>query len=205
MHQLILASQSPRRLELLQRAGFQCHVDSVQVSEILDKNLNLADAVAGVAKTKAQALVQTGKYLKGHGYLIISADTVVALGERVLGKPKDSTEAQDFLRQLSGIKHRVISGICVYEIDSGKIWTTYDTTSVEFHSLTETQIRDYVATGEPLDKAGAYAIQGGAALFVKERVGSWTNVVGLPMEIFEQMVRENGWRIARDQHKKYSE
>ncbi|MGE0761958.1 MAG: nucleoside triphosphate pyrophosphatase [Bdellovibrionales bacterium] len=198
MHQLILASQSPRRFELLQKAGFRFTVDTVKVSEIIDKNLNLEAAIERVAWDKAQALVQARKFLKGHGFLILSADTVVALGEMVLGKPKDPTEAERFLRSLAGAEHRVITAICVYEIDTDAVWTAHDTTWVQFHPLTDQQIHDYVRSGEPLDRAGAYAIQGGAATFVKARRGSWSNVVGLPMELFERMVKQHGWQLARN-------
>lgn len=197
MHQLVLASKSPRRRELLRTHGFLCAVDSVQVSEIIDKNLNLERAIEQVAWQKAAALVQTGKYPKGQKYLILSADTVVVLGERVLGQPKDVTEAQTFLQDLSGKTHRVISGICLFDLEVDRFWSASDTTWVEFRRLALEDIKAYVQSGEPMDKAGAYAIQGGAASFVQERRGSWSNVVGLPMEKFEEMVKEHGWQLAR--------
>ena len=199
MQQLILASQSPRRLELLQTLGIGCTVDTVKVSEIIDKNLNLEAAIAKLATDKGQALVNSRNYMKGHGILVLSADTVVVLGQEILGKPKDALQASDFLHRLSGVEHRVISGICIHEIDRGQIWTATDTTFVRFHPLTEQQIHDYVASGEPFDKAGAYGIQGAAKSFVSERRGSWSNVVGLPLELFEKMVTEHGWQLSRNQ------
>lgn len=199
MHQLILASQSPRRLELLKSLGIKTTVDIVKVSEIIDENLNLEAAIGKIAEDKGLALVRARKFPKGQGILVLSADTVVVLDNKVLGKPKDAVQASEFLRRLSGVEHRVISGISVYEIDSDKIWTRSDTTYIQFFPLTEQQITDYIATGEAFDKAGAYGIQGAAQTFVRERRGSWSNVVGLPLEIFEQMVKEHGWQLARDQ------
>ncbi len=197
MHQLILASQSPRRRELLEKEGFLFAVDTLKVSELINKNLNLETAIATVAQDKAKALVETGKYPKGRGILILSADTVVVLGEDVLGKPADAEQAKEFLRRLSGAEHRVISGICVYDVDSCRYFLEADTTFVRFKSLTESEISEYVESGEPLDRAGAYAIQGGGASFVEERRGSWSNVVGLPLELFERMIVQHGWKLAR--------
>lgn len=197
MHQLILASQSPRRRELLEKEGFLFTVDTLKVSELIDKNLNLEDAIATVAQDKAKALVSTGKYPKGQGYLILAADTVVVLGDEVLGKPVDASQAKEFLRRLSSMKHRVISGVCVYDVDSCRYFLATDTTLVEFRRLSESEISEYVASGEPLDKAGAYGIQGEGRKFVEKWTGSLSNVVGLPMEVFERMISQNGWKLSR--------
>lgn len=197
MHQLILASQSPRRSELLRSAGFDFKVDTVKVSETIDENLNLTAAIEAVAREKAKALIQLRKYPKGQGILVLAADTVVVLADRVLGKPKDNPEAAEILRLLSGREHRVITGLCVFEIDTGKIWTCSDTTYIQFRQLTDDEIQDYVMSGEPMDKAGAYGIQGRAGKFVDQIRGSFSNVVGLPMELLERIIGEHGWNIPR--------
>ena len=197
MHQLILASQSPRRFQLLQEAGFDFKVDTVKVSETIDENLKVEAALEAVAKAKAQALVELRKYLKEKGILVLSADTEVILGNRVFGKPLDSQMAAQFLRELSGKEHRVITAVCVYDVDKCLFYTDHDTTFVRFKPLTETEILTYVATGEPLDRAGGYAIQGLAKNFVIEWRGSWSNVVGLSLELFERMIKKHGWKLPR--------
>lgn len=135
--------------------------------------------------------------LKSPGFLVLGADTIVALGETLLGKPENSTEAGDFLRLLSGKTHRVISGIHLTETGSTNFYTGYAQTLVEFRELNEDEISAYVASGEPMDKAGGYAIQGGAKKFVSKVEGSWSNVVGLPMELFKAVLKEKGWNVHR--------
>lgn len=199
MHQLVLASQSPRREQLLREAGFFCQVNPVQVSEIIDKNLNLADALKALARKKAQALVDSGKLLKGKGFLVVGADTVVVLENQVLGKPKDYDEAQRMLAQLSDREHSVITALAVLDLDRGRSVEDFDTTKIRFRKLETDEIAAYVKSGEPMDKAGSYALQGAAAQFVIDRRGSWSNVVGFPLELFERMIGENGWQLARNQ------
>jgi septum formation protein len=196
-HQLILASQSPRRFELLKSAGFEFSVDTVKVSESIDKNMN-PDTVAGdLAERKAKALVEARKYSKGLGICVLGGDTTVVIGDELLGKPRDKYEALQFLRLLSGAEHSVISGICVYDVDTRQAFTEVARTFVRFKNLSESEIEDYVATGEPFDKAGGYGIQGvGRSLIVDWR-GSWSNVVGLPLELLERMILEHGWQFSR--------
>ena len=198
MHQLILASQSPRRLQLLQEAGFDVQVDTVKVSETIDENLKVEAAIEAIAQGKARALIESRKYMKEHGILVLSADTEVILGQRVFGKPSDLKMARQFLRDLSGKEHRVITAMCVYDVDVDRFFTTHDVTFVRFKSLSEEEIINYVASGEPLDKAGGYAIQGAGKDFVIEWRGSWSNVVGLSLELFERMIKEHGWKLRRN-------
>ncbi len=197
MHQLILASQSPRRFQLLQEAGFDPKVDIVKVSETIDENLNVETALEAVAQSKAEALVGLRKYPKGLGILVLSADTEVVLGSRVFGKPSDAAAAHQFLRDLSGKEHRVITAVSVYDVDERQFFNSHDTTFVRLKHLSEEEISAYVATGEPLDRAGGCAIQGGAKDFVIECRGSWSNVVGLSIELFERMIKEHGWKLPR--------
>lgn len=195
MHQLVLASQSPRRRDLLKKAGFCFHVDSVKVSEIIDKNLNPRAVAESLAQTKAQAYVNERKPLKKRGFLVLSADTIVVLGDQVLGKPKNSAEAEAFLSQLSGKTHSVITAICVHDVDRCLDVVASDETLVCFRKLSSEEISDYVATGEPMDKAGAYAIQGLGAKLVERIEGSFSNVVGFPIDLFKKLIKENGWKI----------
>lgn len=197
MKKLILASQSPRRKELLEKAGFQFQVIPVKISETLDKNLNLDAQLMDLAKRKALALVEEGKRLKGQDFLLLSADTVVILGSRVIGKPENSKEAEQILAELSGQTHQVKTAVCLYDLDQDLCVTAIDTSRVSFHELSLSAIRQYVATGEPMDKAGAYGIQGEGSKFIREVIGSFDNVMGLPIDLVERLIRENGWIISR--------
>ena len=197
MRQLILASQSLRRSELLHRAGFTFTILSVQISEIPDENLNLTDQIRHLARDKAIACLNSGKIPKGQGNLLLSADTVVVLGDQILGKPKDRNENRDFLRQLSGQTHRVITGVCLLDVDSGEVALDHDLALIEFKQLSADEIEVYVNSNDGLDKAGGYGIQGEAAAFVAELNGSFDTVMGLPIQLVERLLTENSWEIAR--------
>lgn len=197
MHKLVLASNSPRRRDLLEEAGFCFHVDSVKLSEIIDKNLNPRAVAESLARAKAEAYVKEAKPLKNNGFLILSADTIVVLDGAIMGKPKNSPEAQLFLRQLSAKTHSVITGVCVYDVDNCRSIVESDETLVTFRPLTEDEILAYVQSGEPMDKAGAYAIQGEGGKFVMKTEGSYSNIVGLPIELFKKLVKDNGWNFDR--------
>lgn len=166
----ILASASPRRRELLQQidASFEVKVSSVE--EVTGGNLAPAEIVVENAVRKAKAFP---------GYAVLGADTIVFLDGRVYGKPKDGEEAKAMLRALAGREHEVATGIAW--VHAGEVFTDVETTRVFFAPLTEEAIDAYVKTGEPLDKAGAYAIQGRAAQFIESIEGSFSNVVGLPL------------------------
>jgi len=197
MHQLILASQSPRRYELLLAAGFEFSVVSVQISEIPNENLNLTDQIQQLAQDKARALVESGKLSKSKGYLILSADTVVVLDDHILGKPKDLFEAEVFLRQLSGRMHRVITGLCLWDLDSGRVHLAHATANVHFRKLTDGEIKAYAQSGEGLDKAGAYGAQGQARQFIEKIEGDEQTVIGLPIRLLIQLLNENGYVVRR--------
>lgn len=197
MLEIALASQSPRRRELLSKAAYEFRVFPVKVSEIIDENLKPAEAASQIATNKVLAATQQYKELKQPGFLILGVDTIVVLGKRILGKPRNYSEATHFLRSLSGKTHGVISGICLCESGSTKLWSGAEMTEVMFKTLSEKEIADYVAGGEPMDKAGAYAIQGEGGKFVSSYTGSKSNVVGLPMERLEKVLKENGWNIRR--------
>lgn len=197
MYELLLVSQSPRRRELLSEAGYFFRVDTVKVSEIIDENLNLADAIMQVARQKAEAYLDAHKHLKSQKILILSADTVVVFGAQILGKPRNATEACQFLRQLSGEEHSVITGIYLLNMATGEHFAGTEESRVRFRDLTDDEIAAYVATGEPMDKAGAYAIQGEGGKLVAKFDGSWSNIVGLPMELLERVLRDKNWQVKR--------
>jgi septum formation protein len=197
MYRLILASQSPRRLELLQNAGFAVSVFPLKVSEILSENLNLQEAIAALALHKAQTFLHEHNYLKPQRFLVVAGDTVVVLNGQVLGKPRTSTEAQHMLHQLSGRTHRVISGLALIALDSGREIARFDETLVTFRRLSDQEIASYVASGDPMDKAGSYGIQGAARAFVERIEGSLTNVIGLPMELLHKIFAEMKFECER--------
>ena len=170
----ILASASPRRRELLQQidASFEVKVSSVE--EVTGGNLAPAEIVVENAVRKAKAVAEAFP-----GDAVLGADTIVFLDGRGYGKPKDGEEAKAMLRALAGREHEVATGIAW--VHAGEVFTDVETTRVFFAPLTEEAIDAYVKTGEPLDKAGAYAIQGRAAQFIESIEGSFSNVVGLPL------------------------
>ncbi len=197
MHKLILVSQSPRRRDILAAAGYNFCCDTVKVSEIINENLNIDDAIVDVARQKAEAYLLAHKELKSHKNLLLTADTVVVYEGRVLGKPKSFKEAHEFLTLLSSSTHEVKSSICIYDLAGGESFCDLATTKITFKKLSSIEINEYIKTGEPMDKAGAYGIQGGAAKFVVKQEGDYNNVVGFPLYLFEKIVRQNGWEIGK--------
>jgi len=182
---LVLASQSPRRRELLASVGLEAEVRPARTDESLHPGERPSDYVRRVAREKAEA-VPTAP-----GELVLSADTAVVLGEEVLGKPRDEEDARRMLRTLSGRTHVVLTAVHARRAASpatsaagaaeGAEGSALVSTAVRFATLSEAQVGWYAATGEPLDKAGAYAIQGAGGAFVRGVAGSVSNVVGLPL------------------------
>ena len=184
---IILASGSPRRTELLPRL-----VDSFDVipSDVVEPTEGAPeDRVLSGARLKAHDVASR------HRGMVIGADTLVAIGDRVLGKPSSREEAREMLRELSGREHRVLTGLCVLSGWSGEELTSLEETVVRFRLLGEGEIDAYLATGEGDDKAGAYAIQSRAALFVEGIRGDFYNVMGLPLCRLGLMLREMGVRV----------
>jgi septum formation protein len=180
---LILASASPRRLELLSLAGVPLEVIPGQTDETFLPGETPETHVSRLARAKAMEV--GAKYPRRW---VLGADTVVVLENRVLGKPEDRQEAEEMLAGLSGREHTVLTGYCLRRASPAKIRERTVATRVVFKILSLEEIRSYIATGEPFDKAGAYAIQGKAAFMVREIHGSYTNVVGLPLcEVVEDL------------------
>ncbi len=195
MLQLVLASQSPRRRELLRDEHYDFRTYPVKVSENIDENLNIEVNATQIATDKARAAIDQYNILKSKGFLVLAADTLVGLGDQILGKPRSAEEAAHFLSLLSGSTHKVVTGLALIESASARSWSGYVTTEIEFRKLTMAEIQTYVQSGEPMDKAGGYGIQGEAAKFVAKVEGSWANVVGLPIERFQALCVEFGWQL----------
>ncbi len=182
---LVLASSSPRRKEILRKIGFTFEVFYPSVKESLNFS-DLEESLKNLARRKAK---QAKKYFPES--LIISADTIVLFKGRVLGKPSGEKEAFETLRMLSGQWHEVISALCLI-LPEGKEKTGVEKSRVKFRSLSDEEIKSYLNSGEPFDKAGAYGIQGKASLFVEKIEGCYFNVVGFPLGLFVKLLLEAG-------------
>jgi septum formation protein len=184
---LILASASPRRQELLRSAGISLEVFPSDTDEKISAGETPEGHVTRLAREKAGAVA------KNHpDRWILAADTVVVVDDRVLGKPKDAKEAGKMLRLLSGREHRVMTGYCLLHLSMAKRKEGHATSRVQVKVLSPDEIRWYISTHEPLDKAGGYAIQGKGAFMIKKVSGSYTNVVGLPLCEVIEALREMG-------------
>lgn len=190
---LILASGSPRRRELLQRIGLHFEVIPSGVSERVERPLEPSQLVQQLAYRKALAVANSLKC-----GLIIGADTVVVQDGEVLGKPADAEEAKRMLTRLQGRTHAVYSGVAVVDAATGKHRVAYNRTEVKMRALTSLEIDRYVATGEPLDKAGAYAIQGRGALLIEAICGDYFTVVGLPLFLLATLLSAFGVHLLQD-------
>ena len=170
---LILASASPRRKELLEKFGVPFLIRAADIDETMDSSKPPYDEVGRVSRLKAMATPREPDDV------LIAADTIVVCEGNVLGKPRDEAEAAKMLRLLSGRDHQVMTGCTV--LRGERCVTFTEVTDLHFRELTEKEIAKYVASGEPMDKAGSYGIQGGAALFCERMVGDYYNVMGLPV------------------------
>ncbi len=184
---VILASNSPRRRELLKQIGLAFTVDPADVDERILPGEGPEAYAVRVALDKARVAAKRA----GNG-IIIAADTIVVLDDAILGKPADAQDAERMLAGLSGRQHQVVSGLAVVDAGSGTARTGVSVTSVWFRELAPGEIRSYVSTGEPLDKAGAYGIQERGALLVRKIEGCYFNVVGLPLSLLEDLLRGFG-------------
>jgi septum formation protein len=191
---IILASTSPRRIDLMKQVGLHCEVKSPDADETPRRGESPAKLVARLAREKAQSVARKSKPSKSSNTLIIAADTIVVdpSGKTILNKPRNTAEARKMLKMLAGKTHTVLTGYCIYEIDKATTKSPSDRavhhhmvrvvrSKVTIRKLSPKQIAAYVATGEPMDKAGAYAAQGIGMAFIAKLNGSYTNVVGLPM------------------------
>ena len=202
---LVLASASPRRQELLRNAGISFVVQPADVDETPMAGELARECAQRLAREKALKV-----WRKRSQDLVLGADTVVIVGEEILGKPVDAADAARMLRLLSGREHQVITGVCLVRGARGQGLTMNsndereqtcelrigsETTAVTMSEISEEEIREYAATGEPMDKAGAYAIQGMASRWIPRIEGDYSNVVGLPVALVFRMLIEAGYRL----------
>lgn len=189
---LILSSSSPRRAEVLRDAGIAFEVCAAQVEEARHPNETVERMVARLAEAKARA---AAAQLRGNGesVVILGADTAVELDGEIFGKPRDAAHACEMLAALSGRTHHVLTGIFVLRLPDGASQSAVESTAVTFASLKPGEIEAYLASGEPFDKAGGYAIQGRAGRYITRIEGCYFNVVGLPLARLHALLRELGW------------
>ena len=185
---LILASGSPRRRQLLEQIGLTFVVRSSDVDESVSPGLTPAQVVESLSARKGEAVAAEA----APGDLVLSADTVVSLDGAILGKPRDRAEAEAMLTALSGRTHQVYTGVTL--LQDGRRLTGHEVTAVTFRPLSPEEIAAYVSTGEPMDKAGAYGIQGLGALLVERLEGDYFNVMGLPLCRLGEMLAQFGVR-----------
>ncbi len=188
--ELILASQSPRRRELLALFHIPFTVQVADIDETMNRSADPAKEVARVSREKAQAIAAP------EDAVVVAADTIVVLEGRILGKPHSPDDAVRMLQQLSGRTHRVLTGVTVKT--GSKLLTHTEETAVSFRTLSQREIDAYVQSGEPMDKAGSYGIQGGGALFVEGISGDYYNVMGLPVCRLWQMLQEMAGDLLED-------
>lgn len=186
-HRIILASNSPRRKELLTQIGLSFIVAPADVDENILQGERPEAYASRLALDKARAAAERA----GDG-IVIAADTIVVVNGSVLGKPADAADARRMLHLLSGREHSVVTGLAVLDASTGRSAVRTSVTKVLFRDLSQREIDAYVATGEPLDKAGAYGIQERGALLVERIEGCYSNVVGLPLSLLGGMLREFG-------------
>ena len=180
---LVLASKSPRRSEILKNAGIDFTIRVADADETIPAGTNPQDAVVFLASRKALAVE------RAEDETVLGADTIVVLNDKNLGKPNDREDAFNMLRSLSGRVHSVFTGVCA--VGNGISLTFSEETKVEFYSLTDDEINEYLDTDEPYDKAGAYGIQGIASKFIRGIEGDYFNVVGLPISsVYKKIIKK---------------
>ncbi len=184
MRNIILASSSPRRKDLLKQIKLPFEIIPSEIEEDISKLIgNPSEKAEQLAYQKASDVAK--KVQKG---IVLGADTIVVIDDDILGKPKDSEDAYNMLKKLSGKEHEVITGICLIDLDNDTELIQHETTIVQFAELDDEKIRAYIKSGEAFDKAGSYAAQGVGAIFVKAIKGCYSNVVGLPLTRLSNML-----------------
>lgn len=188
MKHVVLASKSPRRKELLERLNLDFEIVVSQVDEDSYKKNTPHEYVERLAYEKANSVLQ----LVNEDSIIIGSDTVVVYNNHILGKPRDEKQAYEYIKKLSGNKHLVYSGLCIIDNETNMNIICHEVTEVYMKKLNNQEINSYIRTGEPLDKAGAYGIQGIGAIFVEKIVGDYYNVMGLPLNKLYKGLNEIG-------------
>lgn len=187
LEHMVLASASPRRAEILRSVGWSFETSPADIDEARLDDESPVEHVQRLAREKAERVAES----RADG-LVLGADTVVVVDEqRILGKPRDAQEAEEMLKTLRGRTHDVLTGVALVRVETKRCLVAYERTRVTFAALTDDEIAWYVTTEEPMDKAGAYAAQGRAALFIEKIEGDYWNVVGLPVHLVYKLVTSN--------------
>lgn len=184
--EIILASKSPRRREILENTKVKFSIKDSNIDEVILENETPTETVMRLAYEKALNVANDNK-----NALVIGADTIVVINGTILGKPKDEAQALDMIKLLSGKTHNVITGFAMINLNNDKKVIDYELSTVTFKELSEQSMKDYIQTKESLDKAGAYGIQGYGALLVKEIQGDYFNIVGLPISKISDCLKEH--------------
>jgi septum formation protein len=183
-NKLVLASRSPRRAEILNAIGWPFEVVAANIDESRFESEAAVPFVRRLAQTKVETVA---KHLSSG--LVLGADTVVLVDDEILGQPRDADDARRMLKLLSGRWHEVLTAVALVRAGGGQVMADHERSRVRFAEMSVAEIDWYVATGEPMDKAGAYAVQGSAALFIEEIQGDYFNIVGLPVRLVYELVR----------------
>jgi septum formation protein len=191
----VLASQSPRRKKILEDAGFIFETLSSNSSESFDENLTLEENLREIVKDKILSVLPKLSQRKHARFLILAADTVVVCGKKILGKPKAREDAARTIRLLAGKMHRVMTAFALFHMDKGLVVTQIVTTHVRFRKISEAEIRSYIDSGEPFDKAGSYGIQDSGGSFVNLVRGDLQNVIGLPLFAVKRELKRRRWDV----------
>jgi septum formation protein len=190
---IVLASQSPRRVELLKEISTQFEVAPSSIEEVLDPGLRPEANAQNLARAKAESIAP-----KFPDCWVIGADTLVTLDHEIFGKPEDEEDAKRILKKISGREHLVVTGICV--VGPKKTLDKAVVSQVKIKPLTDQEIEDYIATGEPMDKAGAYAIQGKGNFMVRSFTGSKNNIIGLPLDELKILLKKTYHPVYRGEY-----
>ena len=190
---IVLASQSPRRVELLKEISSQFEVAPSSIEEVLDPGLRPEENAQNLARAKAESIAPNFP-----DCWVIGADTLVTLDHQIFGKPEDEEDAKQILKKLSGREHTVVTGICV--VGPEKSLDKAVVSQIKIKPLTDQEIEDYIATGEPMDKAGAYAIQGKGNFMVRSFSGSKNNIIGLPLDELKILLKKTYHPVYRGEY-----
>ncbi|MFC5529285.1 Maf family protein [Cohnella yongneupensis] len=192
LHTLVLASTSPRRQELIRLLGLPVEIVPSNVDEDTPSDWTPEQIVEGLSRRKAFSVQEKIAGQASGSSIVVGSDTIVVLEREVMGKPTDTEDAIRMLKRLSGRTHEVFTGVTCVRVSDGESITSHRVTQVRMRELTDEQIKRYVATGEPMDKAGAYGLQGIGALLVESIDGDFFNVVGLPVSLVSVMLETYG-------------
>lgn len=191
---LVLASQSPRRIAMLRSLGLEFDTKPSEINEDTELK-DPVQVVEHLAEAKARTVADQLTINESTNMLVLGADTIVVLGNEILGKPTNREHAYQMLMRMSGRHHRVYTGVSIIDVKSGQATTRHEMSSVFFRSLDPAEVRCYAKMEEPMDKAGAYALQGTAGAFVEKIEGCYSTIVGLPLPLTIKMLRAAGVKV----------